>query len=126
MNLICRILWFVLIFQILALSAIPPAIAGCDLHVGKTEFNKQIRKGQDTGLPGQFGGFVKGEQDVVSEDDTEDFPQAHDGWIGVIHGLKPFLADLHVGKIITKIAPIPSGVALFIRFHCWKLDICID
>lgn len=126
MNLISRILWFSLIFQILALSSIPPAFAEVKNIYGKRAFDKQIGLGDYSGLMGQFGGFVKNEQDVFSEDDTENFNHFQGFIRGYTTDLPLVDFGLHSSSLLQTIIQIPLDVALFIMFHCWKLDLLID
>jgi hypothetical protein len=126
MNLISRFLWFPLIFQILALSSIPPSLSDVNNLHGKAALEKQIRVGDDSGLPGQFGGFVKNEQDIFTEDDTEDFHHFQGFIRESSSDLSLIDPGLRSGSLTFTAIRVPLDVALFIMFHCWKLDLFID
>jgi len=126
MNLLSRFLCFTLIFQILALSSIPPSLADVNNQFGERNYEKQIRVSDHSGLLGQFGGFVKNEQDVLSEDDTENFNHFQGFIRGYTTDLPLVDFGVHSSSLLQTIIQIPLDVALFIMFHCWKLDLLID
>jgi hypothetical protein len=123
MSLLSRFLWLSLIFQILAVSSIPPAFAEGAYSKGGDDI--QVSLSDDAGMPGQFGGFVKNEQAFLSEDETEDAPEFHD----VLHNkVKDVLQNIGITSSTvfqdTNVR-FDSDIALFILFHCWKINFLI-
>jgi hypothetical protein len=126
MRLLSRFLFFTLIFQMLALSSLPPAVGSAVTERNKFRITKQAVLTNDTGVLGQFAGFNKEELNEITEDETEDFQPFPDDTEGESSTFSPFAfgtsaTNLSAGVLV----PIVTR-ALFILFHCWKVDLFLD
>lgn len=125
MKVLSRLLFFTLIFQLLALSSLPPAGGIVLKEQNRLRGWKQAVLTDGSGILGQFTGFNKDEQNEITEDESEDFDDLSDcaNYVGITLSV---FSGVFLKTVLSSGIPVPViSRALFILFHCWKVDFLI-
>lgn len=122
MKIVPRILSFLLILQLLALSSVPPVRFEFSVQKGQGQLKPAKETHDNSGFLGQFSGFNKDEQTEIAEDDTENVESFHG--LACAFGQTGTAArqSIHRSIHFYDRPQVFVKTSLFLLFHCWKID----